>query len=507
MGNRAIRVTGLILLALAWQSLATPAKAGGMSEATEECIGCHEEVTPGIVADWRRSRHARTSPADALALPATERRVSAASVPEELRDTVVGCAECHTRSPDTHADTFDHNGHRVHIVVTPEDCAACHPEERAQYAGNLMANAHDNLMGNPLFASLVAEVNGPASFDGTRLASHAPGALTNADSCLACHGTRVTVAGTETRDTAMGEMAFPVLLGWPNQGVGRINPDGSRGACTSCHTRHRFSIAEARTPEACEQCHKGPDVPAYKVYEVSKHGAIFNSAEGTFDLDAVPWKVGEDFPAPTCAACHVSLVTTPGGEVVAARTHRMSDRLKHRLFGVIYATAHPRSPDTTRLRTASGLPLASELTGEPAPGLLIDGPEQARRRARMAALCRQCHSGQWVRGHFEKLDRTVETTNALTLAATRVILEAWDTGAARGPAQGDSLFNEAIEKMWVEQWLFYANSTRFASAMAGADYGAFANGRWHLRRNLAQMVDWLGFRRELHEDDGDEAPR
>ena len=61
-------------------------------------------------------------------------------------------------------------------------------------------------------------------------------------------------------------------------------------------------------------------------------------------------------------------------------------------------------------------------------------------------------------------------------------------------AQNDSLFNEAIEKKWVEQWLFYANSTRFASAMAGADYGVFANGRWHLSKNLQEMMDWLEFK-------------
>ena len=42
---------------------------------------------------------------------------------------------------------------------------------------------------------------------------------------------------------------------WPNAGVGRLNLDGSKGSCTSCHTRHRFSVAEARKPEACDQCH------------------------------------------------------------------------------------------------------------------------------------------------------------------------------------------------------------------------------------------------------------
>ncbi len=51
----------------------------------------------------------------------------------------------------------------------------------------------------------------------------------------------------ETRDTDAGELEFPIIKGWPNQGVGRVNPDGSLGACSACHTRHLFSAEEAKT--------------------------------------------------------------------------------------------------------------------------------------------------------------------------------------------------------------------------------------------------------------------
>ncbi len=487
------RIWIAIVLVVTAAGLGLAGTAPPLSEDTETCIGCHEEVTPGIVEDWRRSRHAHTTPQQALDRPDLERRVSAEEIPGELKAVAVGCAECHTRNPDAHPDTFDHNGFRVHIVVTPADCAACHPREREQYGRNLMANAHDNLMANGLYEALIAAAAGPTTYTGQDLTVRPPDELTIGDACLACHGTRVTVEGMETRETAMGEMEFPRLRGWPNQGVGRINPDGTRGACTSCHTRHRFSIAEAREPDACEQCHKGPDVPAYKVYEVSKHNAVYQSARESWDFEAVPWVVGRDFTAPTCATCHASLIVSPGGEVLAPRTHEMADRLRYRLFGLPYATAHPRSGDTTVIRNRAGLPLPSDLTGEPASAFLIDGAEQARREGRMRSVCSGCHSGQWIRGHFERLDNTVRTTNALTLEATKILLKAWDSGLARGPAQGGNPFDEAIERMWVEQWLFYANSTRFASAMAGADYGVFANGRWYLQRNLALMKDWLGF--------------
>jgi hypothetical protein len=469
--------------------------AAPVSDATEDCIGCHAEVTPGIVSDWRASRMARVTPAEALAKSPLERRISVQAPPAGLADTVVGCAECHTLNPDGHADTFEHNGYQVHVVVTPEDCATCHPVERAQYAKNLMANAHGNLMDNPVYRTLVDAINGLQSFDGQKLAYHQPDELTDADSCLACHGTKVEVKGLATRDTAMGEMEFPVLAGWPNQGVGRVNPDGSKGACTACHTRHQFSIEVARKPYTCSQCHKGPDVPAYPVYMVSKHGNLYDSLENRWDFEAVPWVVGRDFTAPTCATCHVSLVTNENGEVVAERTHQMNDRLSWRLFGPVYAHPHPESADTTIIRNQAGLPLPTELTGEPALGFLIGPGEQQIRRERMKKMCAACHSRQWTDGHFAKLERTVETTNAMTLAATRVLLTAWDQGLAQGLAQNDSIFNEAIEQKWVNQWLFYANSTRFASAMGGADYGVFANGRYHLSSNLQEMADWLKFLR------------
>lgn len=482
-----ILLAGISVLATAVPAFAAPAQSG----PTQDCIGCHASVTPGIVADWERSRHARVTPAEALKKSARERRVSTDSIPEGLSGTVVGCAECHTRNPENHADTFEHNGYKVHVVVTPDDCAACHPVERSQYDKNIMAHAYKNLAGNPVYHNLVDMVNGVQVFSGGKTTIRPPDRETDEDSCFYCHGSKVEVTGMKTRETAMGEMAFPVLSGWPNQGVGRVNPDGSLGSCAACHTRHQFSIEMARKPYTCSECHKGPDVPAYKVYEVSKHGNIFSALGKEWDFHAVPWTVGKDFTAPTCATCHVSLVVTGEGEVVAERTHRMNDRTPWRIFGLIYAHPHPVSPDTTVIRNKAGLPLPTELTGEPAAGFLIDATEQAKRRQAMERVCRACHSKEWVDGQFARFENTIKTTNEMTLAATKILLAAWEQGAARGLGQNDSIFNEGIEKKWVEQWLFYANSTRYASAMIGADYGVFAGGRWYLSRNLREMAEWL----------------
>ncbi|NVM23914.1 MAG: cytochrome c3 family protein [Desulfobacterales bacterium] len=486
----------LALLVVFVSAQAAVAAGERISEKTKACIKCHASVHPGIVADWGKSRMAKVTPVAAKSMISKKRRVSFENIPEKLARVVVGCAECHTMNPEKHHDAFKHNGYKIHIVVTPEDCATCHPVELKQYSKNLMYHAYGNLKNNLVYHDLVNSVNGIQSFEDRKTSIREPGDQTDADSCFYCHGTVVEVKGIEARNTAKGKMSFPILSGWPNQGVGRINPDESKGSCTPCHTRHQFSIEMARKPSTCSECHKGPDVPAYKVYAVSKHGNIFSSMgkDKTWDFDNVPWTVGKDFTAPTCAACHVSLVVSEQGEVVAERTHQMSDRIAWRIMGLVYAHAHPRSPDTTIIRNKAGLPLPTELNGEPVTKYLINATEQKKRQKTMQDVCLACHSRGWVDGQFARFENTIKTTNEMTLTATKILLSAWKNGAAKGLARKDSIFNEAIEKKWVEQWLFYANSTRYASAMAGADYGAFANGRWYMSKNIQEMIDWLEFK-------------
>ncbi|MBI5583243.1 MAG: hydroxylamine oxidase [Deltaproteobacteria bacterium] len=487
----AVLLAAGLLAAVSVVTAASPKKQTLLSSATQECLSCHRELTPGLVQDWENSRHARMTPREALKKGKLERRVSSEKIPAPLTGTVVGCAECHTQNPAKHKDSYEHNGYQVHTVVTPEDCATCHVQEREQYDQNLMARAYGNLMNNPVYLRLVEDVNASGSFKDKRLQLTKPDAATNADSCLFCHGTIVEVKGLKSRETAQGEMSFPVLTGWPNQGVGRVNPDGSLGSCAACHSRHGFSIEVARKPYTCSKCHKGPDVPAYQVYEVSRHGNLYAAQGKDFDFKDVPWKAGKDFTAPTCAACHVSLITGEGGQVVAERTHRMNDRLPWRLFGLIYAHSHPKSADTSIIRNKAGLPLPTDFSGAEAAPFLIDEKEKAQRYKNLQQVCLSCHSQTWVSGHFQRLEQTIRTTNQMTLAATEVMTAAWDQGLARGLAQKANPFDEAIEKKWIEQWLFFANSTRFASAMMGADYGVFANGRWYLRRNLQEMNEWL----------------
>ncbi|MFV2082450.1 MAG: multiheme c-type cytochrome, partial [bacterium] len=61
--------------------------------------------------------------------------------------------------------------------------------------------------------------------------------------------------------------------------------------CDSCHTRHKFSKAEAQRPEACRTCHMGFDHPQWEMWSSSKHGVIYLTE-------------GDTGRAPKCQTCH-----------------------------------------------------------------------------------------------------------------------------------------------------------------------------------------------------------
>ncbi|MBT8360011.1 MAG: hydroxylamine oxidase [Deltaproteobacteria bacterium] len=471
-----------------------------LSSETEDCLSCHSELHPGLVSSWLQSRHSKISPAEGLTKPALQSRVSSKNIPDELQQIAVGCYECHGLRTDQHQDAFEHNGYEINVIVSPADCATCHSVEAEQYAKNIMSHAYGNLVDNTLYQDFTKVVNNHYTYKDKKLTIGEGDMLTEYESCLYCHGTKVEVKGLITRDTDYGELEFPDLEGWPNQGVGRINPDGSKGACTSCHSRHAFSIEMARKPFTCSECHKGPDVPAYKVYEVSKHGNIFNSKKSEFEFNKVPWTVGVDFTAPTCAACHASLLVSPDETVVAERTHQYNDRLSWRLFGVPYAHPHPLDANLENVVNSEGLPLAVELNGEPVAKYVLSKEQQDEHNDRMKAVCLSCHSTQWVENHFLRLDNTIERTNDMTYEATKILMDVWGGSFESGLPQGQNIFDEKTERMWTTIWLFYANSTRFASAMAGGgDYGVFAKGRYQTTEQLTKLLEQLKLYHALEE--------
>ncbi len=77
--------------------------------------------------------------------------------------------------------------------------------------------------------------------------------------------------------------------------------------CDGCHTRHSFSVAEARQPEACATCHNGADHNEFENYMMSKHGTVYQTqGENNWNFE-VPLKdaiIKGGYTAPTCQTCH-----------------------------------------------------------------------------------------------------------------------------------------------------------------------------------------------------------
>jgi hydroxylamine dehydrogenase len=105
--------------------------------------------------------------------------------------------------------------------------------------------------------------------------------------------------------------------------IGRPNVDGTIGNCTACHTRHTASVAIARLPTTCGQCHMGPDHSQVEIYHESKHGVMFSAQKHLLHLDREPAKLTtRDMFIPTCVTCHMSGLN--GLKVTHDTTERLS---------------------------------------------------------------------------------------------------------------------------------------------------------------------------------------
>lgn len=268
----------------------------GFTPEAAECIECHTKKTPGIVMAWKGSKMSHAG---------------------------VSCNDCHTveKTSPMASQCEGLRGKKVYIspMVSSKTCSRCHPEEVDQF----LKSGHGKLASAPVvekekFQKLMYHHEG-AAFLGNEKGSPSNRAA-RATGCQMCHGTKVE----------LGPDNKPVNETWPG-GVGTRYPDGNVGTCTVCHTRHMFSIEEARKPEACASCHLGPDHPNIEIYLESKHGQIFLTQGDEWTWDSAPdtWEPG-DYTAPTCATCHMSGI----GEL--STTHNVNERLKWDLV-------HPRS--------------------------------------------------------------------------------------------------------------------------------------------------------------------
>lgn len=372
-------------------------------KAGKNCAECHRDANPGIYHDWRESVHAKVG---------------------------VDCYKCHIADATKQLYSKAHlelDQNPISVVVTPRICAGCHPEEAAQYSRSKHAHTIEIMWKVDRWLR-----------DGMN------NAIERISGCYSCHGTVIEIADGQPRPGT-----------WPNVGVGRKNPDGSLGSCSSCHTRHKFSVAEARKPEACAQCHLGPDHPQIEIYNESKHGAIYH-AEGhswKWTTDDGHWKAGRDFRAPTCAVCHMSAADG------VPRTHDVTERLSW----------ETQAPLTVR---------PSEFTPYPAK------TKWAEEREKMKAICLQCHSGVWTDGHFSNFDQVVLNYNEIYYKPIKNII---DSLYQSGLLSDEKYFDEELEWEFYELWHHEGRRARMGAAMMAPDY-AWWHGFYEVKHRFNRIL-------------------
>jgi len=372
--------TALVVAAFLVHSLRPAAEtdqpSAALVRATGKCASCHRQETAAVVAEYETSEHARRE---------------------------VNCLDCHRPQPGQTG--VEHRGFTIAETMTAANCAQCHADEYRQFLRSRHAA--------PAFAAVV----GPGPFSPEQVAEAErfhPGAVDRPANALAfLEGPAATQTGCITCHS-----------------IGRPNEDGSIGTCTACHARHRASVALARQPETCGQCHMGPDHSQLEIYNESKHGVLFRAGRASFDLDAPPKQLTvEQMPVPTCATCHMSGL---GGQSV---THDTTERLSWYLFAEI----SERRPDYPR------------------------GQE------RMKQLCLECHAEPHTDRFFTEAETMLAEVNARVAAGMAVGRALRDEGLLTPEP-----FDEPLEFTLFDFWHYYGRTAKHGAFMGGADFV-----QWH----------------------------
>ena len=330
----------------------------------------------------------------------------------------IGCYECH-EAKEGEFDAF--RCPESDLIIgkhpTPKDCSKCHEREVEEFSNSKHA-----------VAQIMMALKGPDRnvFEPTIATKHG---------CEQCHN------------------------------IGNYWPDGSIGECDACHSKHRFSIAQARRPETCGECHIGPDHPHIEIYLESKHGNLYVTFEDQWDWN---YKPGDPVPfnAPTCATCHMSATRT-----YPKYTHNVSERL----------TWESQAPFSVRTNKYWG------------------GIEWPEKRNRMKSVCYQCHSQSFADRYLLVADLANLQYNEIWKATIKWMKLLRKYGALKTdrfafegtfitawPKEG---YDEEVEHISYRNWHHEGRRFRHGAEMMGADYTQW-HGIWELQENLAKIIEY-----------------
>ncbi|MDP3789446.1 MAG: multiheme c-type cytochrome [Candidatus Omnitrophota bacterium] len=416
----------------------------------EKCVACHRKQSPALVMEWEQSRHKKAD---------------------------IGCFDCHG-ADKTDVDAWTHEGVVISTLVTPKDCAQCHSQEYEQFSHSHHAKAGEII--NSLDNVLAEKAAGK------------PDNIADAvNGCWQCHGSIVKFKKDEKGNIIReGKDRKPVIDSdtWPNSGIGRLNPDGSKGSCHACHSRHAFQAELSRSPENCGKCHMGPDHPQIEIYNESKHGIAFYANRDRMALDKEgDWILGKDYSAaPTCATCHMGGFMTPDG-VSNGNSHDVGERISWtlrpvvstKINTVVYKDGHKETyPDTRALPKVGDEVETIEKVVE--NDALVDKKVKRsvskivpwqERRDKMKMVCLNCHSNSYVNNFYEQYDELVVLYNEKFGTPAQALMKELEADGALNP---NAPFEHELQWVFYELWHHEGRRARHGASMMGPDYT-----HWH----------------------------
>jgi hydroxylamine dehydrogenase len=420
------------------------------AQADGACVTCHRKHSPALVMEWERSLHASSD---------------------------VSCIDCHTAQRGD-IDGFLHEGAFVSALVTPKDCGKCHDREVAEFSVSHHARAGEIL----------------ASLDNVlaEKAAGMPGNKADAvNGCWQCHGTMVRFERDEKGEILRtGPYEKPVINAdtWPNSGVGRMNPDGSKGSCHACHSRHSFEAKLSRSPENCGKCHMGPDHPQIEIYNESKHGIAFYANRDRMALDKDgEWVLGRDYSAaPTCATCHISSFMTPDG-IYTSNSHDVGDRISWTLRPIVstkinrvvfedhyqedYPDTRPLPKVGDQVETTDKVIENEKLVDQKVTRKVVRIMTWQDRRETMKGACRNCHNDTYVDNFYQQFDDLVVLYNDKFARPAKALM---DSLLKDGVLKADAPFEHEVQWVFYELWHHEGRRARHGASMMGPDYT-----HWH----------------------------
>lgn len=364
-----------------------------LANSTDACVECHRQASPGIIQQYGYSSMAAAK---------------------------VSCTNCHVVAAD-YPGAVEHEGVSVLASPTSAMCQKCHQAEFAQY--------NQSRHGIPAWVA----VEGTTGLSDAMLILYQsiPEGQYSPDK------SRHAIAAKEGE--ALSEFACKTC-----HAIGQPASDGSVGQCQSCHLRHEFSLEQVRKPETCNSCHIGPDHPQWEIYQESPHGVMYATSGDSFNWSAETGTLGvEDFPAPTCAVCHIS------GFGGTATTHDVGERLSWYLFAPI-SERRPAYQDNI---------------------------------VRMQSVCLECHNVNFVDTFYTKADTATGSVNDFVKQGNVIMADLRSQNLV-----SSTPFEEPIQYEEFELWHHWGRTAKFGTWMQGADYVQW-HGAYEMLKSLAELQE------------------